>query len=58
MIKNHAMKMQHVQILMAVILVPAMMDSWVMVSAVQVKYKMLNFVLKIHKVSYDVDLIY
>ena len=35
-IKTNAMKMQHVQMHMVIILVPAMMDSWVMVSAVQV----------------------
>ena len=35
-IKTNVMKMQHVQIHMVIILVPAMMDSWVMVSAAQV----------------------
>ena len=35
-IKTSVMKMQHVEILMAIILVLAMMDSWVMVSLVQV----------------------
>ena len=38
-IKINVMKMQHVQIEMAIILVLAMMDSWVMVSAVQVYIK-------------------
>ena len=39
-IKTNVMKMQHVQIEMAIILVLAMMDSWVMVSAVQVYVKL------------------
>ena len=47
-IKTSVMKMQHVEIQMAIILAIAMMDSWVMVSLVQVFERFL-YKLKMYK---------